>query len=419
MREDSPDMLVSALVYLTAALLLRISGGHDKRSLFALLGAVLGLGYLAKTFYLHLTVLVLAMVLAKTGSVRRGLPSVLTAFAVFLCVAGPYSVALSLVNGRLTLRDSGRLPYLFKIDEMPWVHWQGEVPGLGPPEHPTRKIHEAPAVYEFATPIGGTYPPWHDPAYWNAGAVPRFRSSGHLTSLMQASRLYFEIFVMSGGVLILGALALHMLASQGWSAMTRRLAAQWPLLTPALLVMATLPAVEVERTHVGAFVVLCWMGIFSALRGLDTSAAAKCARPVVLAMVIVLLLQTAGSVAIGGGHTALAVVRGRFPWPYDQWQIARSLGEIGVEPGQHVAVIGDGLANSWARLARVRIVAEVPPREASVFWAADESVRAEVIRRLKEVGVTAIVAVGTPPVLPTSPWREIGPAGYYAYVLAR
>jgi hypothetical protein len=48
-------------------------------------------------------------------------------------------------------------------------HWQGSKPGHADAQHPTRQIYGGPAVYEFATPIAGTYPVWYDPSYWYAG----------------------------------------------------------------------------------------------------------------------------------------------------------------------------------------------------------------------------------------------------------
>ena len=38
-----------------------------------------------------------------------------------------------------------------------------------PLTHPVRQILTEPAVFEFAKPIGGTFPPWFDPSYWYAG----------------------------------------------------------------------------------------------------------------------------------------------------------------------------------------------------------------------------------------------------------
>src|SRR5207244_11393935 len=59
--------------------------------------------------------------------------------------------------------------------------WQGGTPGYGKPRHPTRLIYPTPPVYEFAGPIGGTYPMWTDPSYWYTGVRARFNwhQQGH------------------------------------------------------------------------------------------------------------------------------------------------------------------------------------------------------------------------------------------------
>ena len=43
-----------------------------------------------------------------------------------------------------------------------------------------------------------------------------------------------------------------------------------------------------------------------------------------------------------------------------QWQIANGLKQMGVQPGEKVASIGDALYAQWYRLAHVQVVAEAP-----------------------------------------------------------
>src|SRR5580700_7243040 len=94
---------------------------------------------------------------------------------LFVAVSSPFSTALSGKKGRLTFGHSGRLAYVSMVSPgSPHVHWQGEPAGGGIPQHTTRQLLGA-SVSLFATPVGGTYPPWYDPSYWNEGMQASFR----------------------------------------------------------------------------------------------------------------------------------------------------------------------------------------------------------------------------------------------------
>ncbi|HEY0098831.1 MAG TPA: hypothetical protein VGB76_07745, partial [Pyrinomonadaceae bacterium] len=164
----SPDVLVSALVFNASALLLRIRMRRAGWLTFALFGLTLGVGYLSKTFMFPLAFVFLAVSLFAGGNVRRAVPRVALALFVFLAVSAPFVVALSRAKHRLTIGDTARLNYAWHVNRTtPFIHWQGDAAGAtGTPTHPTRKLFDSPAVYEFAAPVSGTYPPWYDPTYW-------------------------------------------------------------------------------------------------------------------------------------------------------------------------------------------------------------------------------------------------------------
>src|SRR5205085_1387648 len=171
----SPDLLVSVWVYLTVGLLLRMRAGDLRWLNFVLLGLVLGVGYLTKTVMFPLAFVWLACAIFAIKPRRRIAPRIFVALLVFLFVAMPFVVALSRTEHRLTIGDSARLNYAWYVNRItPFTHWQGEPAGSGTPAHPTRQIFTAPNVYEFATPVAGTYPPWFDPTYWYAGVTPHF-----------------------------------------------------------------------------------------------------------------------------------------------------------------------------------------------------------------------------------------------------
>ncbi len=162
----SPDLCVAAFVYLIAGLLLRIRRRSSFR-LFVVFGVVLGLAYLTKAVMFPLGFAFILIGLFCVPRPKR-LGYVLLVTSCFLAVSAPWLVALSRAKGRFTFGDSGRLNYSALVSPGGRIiNWQGAPPGSGIPVHATRQLVKNPPVYEFATPVGGTYPPSFDPSYWN------------------------------------------------------------------------------------------------------------------------------------------------------------------------------------------------------------------------------------------------------------
>jgi len=417
-QEDSPDMFVAALVYLASGILLRIRMNFANWLTFVLLGVVLGVGYLAKTFMFPLAFIFLGISLFSIGNLRKSVPRVLIALAVFLSVGSPFIVTLSMAKSRLTFGDSASLNYLFHVNGIPYVHWQGEPSGNGTPKHPTRKIYDVPAIYEFGTPIGGTYPPWHDPSYWNEGATPHFDLRGHIRTLVSSATTYFNIFFLSGGGLIVGCLILYFMSCRRRSCV-KDIAECWNLLILAITALGLLSLVHVEPSHTGSFVALLWMGVFSGVRLPVSQESRRLVACVTIAMLTVMMITTGFPIALQAGSTAHDLIRGRYPWPYEQWQVAEGLNRIGVQSGDKVAFMGYAFRNSWARLARVRIVAEMPAAEVGSFWAADSLVKSQITKTFASTGAVAIVTKNVPSSVSTTDWQRIGNTDYYAYILSR
>jgi 4-amino-4-deoxy-L-arabinose transferase-like glycosyltransferase len=169
-----PDMCVAAFVYLAAGILARLRRSKTSKLNFVALGVILGFGYLAKTFVFPLAFVILLVALFLTRDRKKAVPKVVLATIVFLLLSTPFVVALSKSKGRLTIGDTGKLNYAWHVNHIESFNWQGDNPGNGIPKHPSRRIFNAPPVYEFATPVGGTYPNWYDPSYWYDGVVSRY-----------------------------------------------------------------------------------------------------------------------------------------------------------------------------------------------------------------------------------------------------
>jgi hypothetical protein len=251
----TPDMAVAAWIYLAAGIILRIRRGAGGWRSFALLGLVLGLGYLTKAAMYPMAFVFLGVSLFAAGGLRKALPRLIIALLVFLIVSGPLVVSLSAVKGRLTFGDSGRLNYVRYVNGLPMAHWQGDIPGNGSPLHPTRQIYDNPPVYEFASPVGGTYPPWYDQSYWYDGVVLHFDVWEQLAVLVSSLRSYFDLFFRLQGGMIGAALILYWVGCRQGSRL-RAIAAQWYLLVPVVAALGMYALVLPETRNVGAFVVL-------------------------------------------------------------------------------------------------------------------------------------------------------------------
>jgi hypothetical protein len=100
------------------------------------------------------------------------------------------------------------------------------------------------------------------------------------------------------------------------------------------------------------------------------------------------------------------------------WEVAQGLNQIGIQAGDKVGFIrrspwGDFF---WARLARIQIIAEIPPEEVDKFWASSPSVQADIINAFEKVGAKAVITSALPPCAPAAAWHKLGNTDFYAYL---
>jgi 4-amino-4-deoxy-L-arabinose transferase-like glycosyltransferase len=431
----SPDVLVSALVFVASALLLRVRLRRAGWLAFALLGLTLGVGYLTKTFMFPLAFVFLAAALFAYGNLRRALPRVALALLVFLAVSAPFVVALSRAKGRLTIGDTGRLNYAWHVNgTTPFIHWQGESTGgssssssSGTPAHPTRKLSDAPALYEFGSPVAGTYPPWYDPTYWYEGVRARPSLSRQLKAVARNALLAYQfLFYRFFPGALVAVLFILFYMSRGRARDIARDAARYGfLLAPALVASACYLAIHFEQRYFAPFVVVIGMSLFAAVRVPPTPEA----RRLTGALVFVTLVAFALSLGYYSARDLYSSVRDLAPGHGArvdvQWQVAEELRRLGLRPGEPVASIGNTMFHAWPRLARVRVVAEISTRtngggDVEKFWAGDAALKARVLETFARTGARVIVAEGIPAwASGADGWQRIGATHFYVYVLPR
>ncbi|HEY3381002.1 MAG TPA: hypothetical protein VGK32_04495 [Vicinamibacterales bacterium] len=412
LSSNTPDMCGAALAFAAWGLLFRLDQRERPRS-YVVLGFVLGLGYLSRTplLFVGASLLSVAAWQAGTPARRRGLA---IAALVLVATVTPFITAVSVARGHLTVGDNGKLNHAWlanpRPNAIPNRYWQGGPPGSGTPTHPARLIWEAPPAYEFGTPIGGTYPAWTDPSYWYDGLTYRFDRSAEWATLRDNAIFYFYVF----GRWMLLALAVTLLVAGDLRATLdafRRNARYWAPAVVGLglyLVAADLHVQKMKlqppQRYIAAFVVLLGVTLaFSVrIRVVRYPAAARRVLGAGLVAVSLLVFSSLASGAWNGLHE---------PSEVPPWKVASALETTGVVAGMRVATICPPDQHEyWARLARARIIADVP--DGTLFWETPPEVREIVLERLGRVGAQVVVSCWVPPDGESAGWRTVPGTAY-------
>ena len=153
----------------------------------------------------------------------------------------------------------------------------------------------------------------------------------------------------------------------------------WPLLAVPLVGMALyLPIVENDR-YLGGFLLVLFLLLV---------AVARC-RPEDQRSAVYVALAVFSVMAIGTADYTVRMVTNHYAipgnGPTSAWQdvvAAEQLWRMGARPGDKVAVIGDGTGAYWARLAKLRIAAEImgATHGYTKFWGASGEAQRNVYR---------------------------------------
>lgn len=410
----TPDLCVATFIYLVSGLVVRIHLGRANWTTFLALGVALGFGYLAKTvlFLMAFVFLGVAAALAvRRLGARTAAPRVAISLLVFLMVASPLVLALSRAQGRWTFGESGRINYGWYADHLP-LYGEGEPYATPGALHPIHQLLSSPPVYEFATPIQGTYPLWDDPAYWWQGEQVHFDWHAQFEAIkVNVAQCYQILVVGQAGLIAALAVLLVFAAGRRWS--VRELLGHWYLWIPALAGVGMYVPVHLESRFIAGEVALFWTAILLGIRLPPSPEARRVAHAATIAMLLTLGLQL--------GWQAIDDIKVGVPGAGKvQIEVADALKKQGLEPGDKVAVAGNGFSSFWARTARVSIIAEVPDySDGSFWWAADPSVRARVFQALARSGAKLVVADRVPVPDWSADWQSLGDTGFYMHPLAR
>jgi hypothetical protein len=390
-----PDLLVTTLVLLALALLLRLLQKPGIGTA-VLLGAVLGAGYVTKTIFLPLSLIIVVVAAAALYRHHRK-PLILAATVVVGALfAIPYAAGLSWAMGRFTLGESGTLNYAWHVNRLSLMHWQGGPAQFGQPLHPTKLVLADPPIYSFSEPFHVTYPPFFNPPYFYEGYKHFFSATLQLRAiaancfhLVQALRaIPMAYAVILSMVLIL----FYPAPRREW---LREIAAYWPILLPALAGIALYLQVHLEGRYLPAFLLVL------ALVPLSAFFAQSQRWPSAISS-LVLAILLAGSVASlwTVNRTAFADARRHYHYSdSQQWMLAKFLAQHGLQPGDGVAIVGGPATHcTWAYVDHLRIVSELAadvyaPQGSGegMFWNATPAAREHMFDVFANAGAKLVV----------------------------
>lgn len=417
------DILIPAFIYLITGIVLHIQTGKKSWFMFFLLGLILGLGYLAKSFMFPMAFVFLITAMITVYNHPKRLLFLLCSVIAFSLIAGPFIIALSKKKGYLTYGEAGKINYMFYVNKLP-INWLDGINVSGRPVHPVRKIFDNPKIYEFNSPFEHvTYPFNYDDSYWYEGAHIHFDLKEQLSTIWSNCKMYHVLFFENKAELILGLLILIFYMNGRKQLYFRDILQYWILIFPALMSMVLYSLINVLDRYIAGFFLLLWMGLFLAIRLPNREESRRLITVVTAGILIVMAIRAAPTFSRYAARITKDVIRGKES--NQPWEITTALNQTGIQTGDKIVVVGDDLCISWAKLAKVRITAEVFDHNnedpVNNFWALYPTVRTNLSKALLREGIKAIVTGEIPyyaiNYAKKTGWQEIGNTGYHAYIL--
>jgi hypothetical protein len=381
-RLVNPDIFVFATVLFVSSALVWIWDDPSPYYKYALLGLLIGLGYLTKTYVFVLAPVFLIAAALGAGISWRILPRMVVAALSIMLVAAPLIIPLSQRVGRFSFGEVANMAYT------------SEVCAQGTPINKPEVLFERPRALAFHYNAPCTDSMGFDIAYWSLGL------SAKVDYKNQFKALWINLTELLGHTFVL------LLSVAAWIFILWRLRClsiphpkhrKLPLLLIFVGACGTglFALVHLEMRYVAPFVLPAFVGLLLYPSYTAPSDAwPKPARMATAALAAILLgFLIYGAIDQASRGLASSPGKPSFADTYkDFMRISDFLREKGINPGDKVGILGCR-PTYWARMARVQIIARIP--DEAEFLTASASSRLSALKSLEKVRVRAVLAKGT------------------------
>ena len=418
----SPDMLVSAFVYLICGVILHIQNGFYSWFIFLLLGLILGFSYLTKAAMFPLAFVFLAISILPVPDFKQKLFYLLIGLVTFSLISSPYIISISKSRGYITISDVAKHNYALYVNKLPDNWLEGKAGRMwGKPIHPMKEIIDNVPLYIFGTPFKeATYPFSYDDTYWYEGVKLHFDLKEQIKTILINAEECYRIFRIQDK-LIVCCFILYFMSPRGWFRLKDTLK-YWSLLIPAMAAFGMYSLIHLEERYVAAFIVLLWLGLLCGVKLLNSQDSKR----LLSCITIVILISVTGYLSRETISNISNVISDFINEKNKNmsWLIASSLNQMGLKEGDKIACIADEDAGFyWARLDKLKIVAQLKNMDEASFWKANLEVKSKVINAFAKTGAKAIVAAGIPEYAcnyaTRTGWQRIRNTGWYVYFFKR
>jgi hypothetical protein len=223
--------------------------------------------------------------------------------------------------------------------------------------------------------------------------------------------------------LLVASLILIATGLTSWRILRSEVVDHAELLVPAIAAIGMYALVLFSPRYVAVFLLLFWLGMFAAARLPAFPVSRRLFAATAAAVLIMIALRLAPlTLAMVGDISGQ-----RSPTAHRSFEVAQGLAKMGARPGDTVARIGYGPPAYWARLANVRIVAEMFSEEPdfpsvpNIDQALNNgALKPEVVQAFARSGAKFIIAWKPPADVTRQGWTELGEhTQWFAYPLAQ
>ncbi|MDZ4833650.1 MAG: hypothetical protein SGJ27_07700 [Candidatus Melainabacteria bacterium] len=407
-KQTTPDYLVATSMFAATAIVLQIYRAPDLWR-FALLGAVLGLGYLSKASMIPMAVTLVMLasvqsfprqsleVLGESNesqppdrkhsdfSLSKRLCGFAIAFAVMVAVSAPYVQTLAEKKGRFEISSSAGLNYMILI--------ACKYRPLGPnaPDviegcrHPIQTLWQEPNLAFFDRDLNVTYPPWFDPSYFADGLKVEIDPVASVVSMITNM---VALYLFFGWPIIVAWLS-------GWLVSRRLVVNQNELVDYAILWLPSLMTIVgiscvinliigwTTQRYFPPMVILLYFAYFAVCNFQNNQRGQKALK------FSIGIICGASLILLATRFTGDVSRRLLEPSRNESLHVATALLDAGLNPGDKVAMIGDE-GVEWARIGQFKIVAQGSSSGDKNDLESENSVGI-ILQKLKQTTASAVV----------------------------